>query len=444
MIELEHVSKRYRLKRTGAGALRQTLRRIAGRAPGSAEHWALRDINLVVPQGTSLALLGVNGSGKSTLLRIISGVTRPTSGAVRVAGRVGGVVDLGAGFHGDLTGYENIFLHGTLLGLSRADIRRRLEAIADFAELGAFLNSPVRHYSWGMFLRLGFAIAVHADPDVLVVDEALAVGDGYFQWKCLRRIDEMRREGRTLLFVSHAPDAAEAVCERAAWIDQGVVRSEGPSGDVVEQYHRFLFGSLLDSEPMNASSDVAALAPQARIGTGEALIRGLRFLDSSGRAGRVLTAGEEAVIELDVEARRELRGVSVGYVIERAGAAVTVAYSDEHGWTCDLPPGQSTVRIRFPTLRLRAGHYYLSVALKGKRPAPDSRAPRPTYDCHIKLYTFTVVEAERRRLSSARAGDSGFAGGAAMTVPVAHAAPVAGYSPRFFDLPARVEFAVEE
>lgn len=415
-IRLQHVSKCYRLKRSGAGELKRLLARAAGRAGHRPEHWALRDINLQVEQGESVALMGVNGSGKSTLLRIISGVTKPTGGQVHVKGRVGGVVDLGAGFHADLTGYENIFLHGTLLGMSRGDIRRKLDAIADFSELGSFLHSPVRHYSWGMFLRLGFSVAVHADPEVMVVDEALAVGDGYFQWKCLQRIEEMKREGRTLLFVSHVPDAAEAVCRRAVWIADGVVRADGPSQEVAEDYHRFLFGDLLEGEPMDASSEVSALAPHTRIGTGEALIRDLRLLTADGKAGRVLATGEDASLEFTAVARRPVEQVSVGVAVERPGASVALSHSDDHGQTFTLPEGETRLRVGIPRLPLRPGHYYLSVALARSLPpgAPEG-AQRTLYDCHLKLYTFTVVGPE----------DAG----------------TENYSTRVFRLPARVEIS---
>lgn len=386
MICLEHISKRFLLKPAGNSGLRAAVLGMLGQGAPRQEHWALRDISIEVPQGQSLALFGVNGSGKSTLLKLISGVMKPSSGRVDVSGRVGGVIELGAGFHGDLTGMENIFLHGTLMGLSRADIMKRLDAILDFAELGRFIHTPVRHYSMGMFLRLGFAIAVHTDPDILLIDEALAVGDGYFQWKCMRKIEEMKRQKKTLLYVTHVPNAAEAVCSHALWIHGGVARAYGAAQEVVRQYNDFLYGRLLENEPHDSPVELAALIPQARVGTGEVLITNAQLLDRHGQPRQAFESREPLTIEISAYAKRELHDVCIAYAIERPDQSVSVAYSGERTESFHLHPGENKLRVIFPELLLHAGNYYLTLSLYGKESIWN------LYDCHIKMYTFTVTE----------------------------------------------------
>ena len=382
---------------------------------------ALRDIDLDVEPGASLALVGVNGSGKSTLLKLICGTSRATAGTVETGGRVGGVVDLGGGFHGDLTGFENIFLQGAMLGLTRADIRARLDSIAAFSELGAFLEAPVRTYSWGMMLRLGFSLSVHAEPDILAIDEALAVGDAYFQDKCLRKIAELRAEGRTLLFVSHAPDAAEAVCERAAWIHDGRIDCQGSAAEVVERYHRHMFRDLLDGPPMLAHHDVAALAPQARVGNGDATLNDVRLVATDSNHGainwsafpdgswdqrkrdaystaprRVFPCGTvvTAVATVRVRGSYPIVGATFGYALEKPGVALATLRGEQHGIAFRLPPGETRLALILPTAGLGPGHYYLSLALRG--PLPPGGLERPVLDCHIKLSSFMLVAITHR------------------------------------------------
>lgn len=393
MIRFDKVSKCYRLRREKRGSMKRDFLRMLLNRPRISEHWALRDITLEVPRGTSLALVGPNGSGKTTLLRLVAGATRPTSGSLRVEGRVGGLVDLLAGFHDDLTGIENIFLNATLMGLPRAEIRRRLDTILDFAELGRFIHMPVRHYSWGMLLRLGFAVAVHTDPDILLVDEALAVGDGYFQWKCLRRIADLKRDGVTVLFVSHMPDLSESVCEQSVWLEAGRIRDMGPTSRIVEQYNREIFDRLYAGEPEKWLPGLSALVPTARVGSGEVIIRAVRFLDAAGEPCHAFERLAPMTVEIEALARGPQRGVCVGYVIERQGQSVTVVHSNERGAVFDLPDGVSRIRVVFPALHLYAGPYYFSVSLYRDTSLED------IFDCHVHIYTFTVTDPEPARYS---------------------------------------------
>jgi len=200
------------------------------------EFWALSNINLLVPRGKTVGLLGRNGSGKSTLLKIISRILYPTRGEVRVLGRLSTLLELGAGFHPDFTGRENIYLNASILGFTRKEIKERLNDIISFSELGSFIDNPVRNYSSGMCMRLGFSVAVHVDPDILLIDEVLAVGDLAFQEKCLTRIRNLQKEGKTIIFVTHSPKQAEDLCDQAIWLEKGKICRSGPAREVAVAY----------------------------------------------------------------------------------------------------------------------------------------------------------------------------------------------------------------
>jgi ABC-2 type transport system ATP-binding protein len=223
VIRAERVSKTFRVGQR-AGSLKE---RLVGRGARTEPFQALTDITLDIDAGRTVGLIGPNGGGKSTLLKVLAGILRPTSGTVRADGRIASLLELGAGFNGELSGRENVFLNGSLLGLPRREVERQFDSIVDFAELGAFIDGPVKHYSSGMYVRLGFAVAVHVDPDILLVDEVLAVGDEAFQRKCLDRIAEFQADGRTILFVSHALDLVERICDRALVLDHGRLVFDG-------------------------------------------------------------------------------------------------------------------------------------------------------------------------------------------------------------------------
>ena len=202
----------------------------------SNEFEALSQVSLTVDEGETVGLIGLNGSGKSTLLKLLSGVMRPDAGEIRVRGRVAGLIEVGAGFHPDLTGRENVFLNGAILGMSRADIKSRFQDIVDFSEIERFIDTEVKFYSSGMFLRLAFSVAVHTDPDVFLIDEILAVGDEPFQKKCLTRIEELQTQGKTLVIVTHDLDMVEKLCDRGVVLDRGVKAYDGPAAGAVERF----------------------------------------------------------------------------------------------------------------------------------------------------------------------------------------------------------------
>jgi lipopolysaccharide transport system ATP-binding protein len=397
VIRLQNVSKRYSLRRHEGASLAKALLRTVVRAPRSGYHYALTDVTLEVHRGSSLAVLGVNGGGKTTLLKLISGVTLPTTGTVEVRGRVGGVVELGAGFHLDLSGIENVFMHATLLGLSRAEIRRRLETILDFAELGSFVHAPVRQYSWGMMLRLAFAIAVHTDPDILLIDEALAVGDGYFQWKCLRKMAELRERGTTLLFVTHVPELAEAMCDQAVWLDAGRVRALGPTHRTATQYNDHVLKDAVQKRPVGSwRTDVFGLMPYVRVGSGQVLIESVRLLGPAGGSTRVFNMHDPVTIEIVVEAQDRVPGVAVCIGIERVGQGVAIINSRVDGGVFDVPPGKSTLKAVIPDLSLYTGSYYISISLF------EAGDISRIYDSHVKIQTFRVNEPENTGRYSTR------------------------------------------
>jgi len=233
-IEFWKVSKRFQLQE--GRTLREFMPALFRGQAWSEPFYALRDVTFTMDRGETVGVIGRNGSGKSTILKLIAGVTAPTTGEVRVAGRVSPLIELGAGFHPDLTGRENVHLNASLLGMSAQEIKERFDDIVDWAELREFIDTPVKRYSSGMYVRLAFAVAVHSDPEVLLVDEVLSVGDAFFQEKCLERMHDFQRRGTTIVVVSHILELITTFCERAIWLEHGRVVAEGPAVAVVEQY----------------------------------------------------------------------------------------------------------------------------------------------------------------------------------------------------------------
>ena len=235
-IEIQNVSKLFRVYQGKSYSLKEKL--LYWGKEKSEEFWALRDINLSIPEGVAIGLVGRNGSGKSTLLKLISKILYPTTGSITVKGKMSTLLELGAGFHPDFTGRENIYLNGSILGFTRKEIEEKLPSIVEFSELADFLDTPVRNYSSGMYMRLGFAIAIHVNPDILLIDEVLAVGDYAFQEKCVDAIMKLKHQGKTIVFVSHSGNQVKQLCEKAVWLDKGQIRMYGDADLVVQEYER--------------------------------------------------------------------------------------------------------------------------------------------------------------------------------------------------------------
>jgi lipopolysaccharide transport system ATP-binding protein len=340
---IERMSKLYRLMSSddyGYRTLRDSIAGLFRRRDRTAsnearELWALRDIDLRIDQGEAVGIVGHNGAGKSTLLKILTRITEPTSGRAVLHGRVASLLEVGTGFHPELTGRENIFLNGAILGMSRAEIRRDFDAIVAFSGVERFLDQPVKRYSSGMFVRLGFAVAAHLTPEILMVDEVLAVGDVEFQRRCLGRMNEVARSGRTVLFVSHNLGSIESLCPRSVLFRSGQIAMVGPTAEVIGEY--------LSNRGGQSLFDLRAFAE--RDGTGSALITGVELLSADGTTPiDEIEFRSSFCIRIRYEAGRELRGVAAGFaVLNIKGERVFLSDSMDRGRTFDLPAGEGAL-----------------------------------------------------------------------------------------------------
>lgn len=296
--------ERYDSLRDLIPAMTRRLFRVSQRGGlGRREFWALQDVSFAVQRGEALGIIGPNGAGKSTLLKLLSGILWPDKGHVQVKGRLSALIETGAGFHPDLTGRENIYLNGAILGMSKAELARKFDEIVEFSGLADFIDTPVKRYSSGMYARLGFAVAAHVDPEVMLVDEVLAVGDAAFQRRCLGRMDDVSKGGRTVLFVSHNMAAIKQLCPRALWLDKGRIRADGPSHAVVNEYLTAVSGR----------SEGGVIPPEAhRGGSGGVRIRQVEIRNSSGRSVNDLLMDERFEIVVRFEALKPITAASMG------------------------------------------------------------------------------------------------------------------------------------
>jgi homopolymeric O-antigen transport system ATP-binding protein len=348
-VELLHVSKRYRLPRPPAetpAAASSGWQRLRDRfAPPRQAFWALRDINIDVRRGEALAIIGPNGAGKSTLLKLLSAITAPTHGEIRLHGRLAALIEIGSGFHPELTGRENVFLSGSILGMRRSEIAAKLDRIVDFAGVGAFIDSPVKWYSSGMYVRLGFAVAAHVDAQILLIDEVLAVGDEAFQHKCYARIAELRAAGTTLVFISHDLGTVERLCDRAILLRAGQVAGDGDAADIVSCYRQ----SVLLSPAAQASGgarDVEVTDVECRAIDGHPIRTGYPMRT------RVSLAASRRITDATVDVSYYTHGGNVLHCQQ------TTALSRE---PLTLEPGRGVVEFSCPETSLQPGAYSISV-----------------------------------------------------------------------------------
>jgi len=321
---------------------------------------ALRDVSFVVDRGEAFGIIGRNGSGKSTLLKIISGILKPTSGTVRVNGRVAALIELGAGFHPEITGRENIVINGIMLGLTRREIEKRFDAIVEFSGIRDFIDQPVKTYSSGMYVRLGFAVAVHVDPEILLIDEVLAVGDEEFSQKCIAKIQEMKYRGVTLLFVTHQLDQVRNLCDRALWLDHGMTEAIGDPVRVVDHYLQEVSGTV--AAPVTAPA-ATPKDEEERWGSGEVVLRRVALTDEKGHELVALGAGSSVAIEMDVEVRVPQDDFVFGVGIYHAdGSCVYGTNTDLEGLMPQQLDGNGRVRFVMPSLDLVAGTYRIDAA----------------------------------------------------------------------------------
>jgi ABC-2 type transport system ATP-binding protein len=352
VVRVNDVWKNFRLYRERNQYFKAAVLR--GRRARYDEFWALKGVSFDVGHGETLGIIGSNGSGKSTLLKCLARILTPDRGSVEVRGRVSALLELGAGFHPDLTGIENIFLNGAILGMSQRDIKARFDRIVEFAGLARFIDTPVKNYSSGMTIRLGFAIAAHVDPEILLIDEVLSVGDQSFQRRSLEKIEEFRREGRTIIFVSHGLSQVQQLCEKAVWIDRGEVKMIGASAEVITEYT----GESLSAEP-RVEGEIGE-----RWGTGEAQITGIELLGPTGVRLPYLTTFRPLKIRINFTTHLPVENPVFGIRISHLdGKNVWGTNTKRRAVTIPRISGSGFIDLEIPFVPLLEGTYELTAAI---------------------------------------------------------------------------------
>jgi ABC-2 type transport system ATP-binding protein len=371
-IEVRDVSKRFRIYREKPTSLKQRLLTSRSRAE---DFWALRDVALDVGEGSTFGLIGHNGSGKTTLLKCVAGILRPTSGAILQRGRLAALLELGAGFHPELTGRENVYLNASFLGLSRKQTDAAFDDIVAFAELEQFIDTEVKFYSSGMLVRLGFAVAVHVEPDVLLIDEVLAVGDEAFQAKCLNRVREFQREGRTIVLVTHALDTVTEICDRAAMLHHGELHAIGMPAEVVREMRHVLLGM---ADP--------GFVPEQ--GTREAEIVEVQIVRPDGSSHGAILSGDPLTIVVDVRQNEPVDDLDVDFAVhESSNYLVLDARTSRAG--IDLGRfDKKRVRFKISGFPYDPGKYWVTIGL-------SSRTTGHLYHVQTQRYLFEVFDAPR-------------------------------------------------
>lgn len=351
---------------------------------------ALRGVSFELEAGRTLGIIGENGSGKSTLLKILAGISRPTAGEVITQGRISALIELGAGFHPEISGRENIFINGVILGLSRKEIQAKYEEIVRFAELEEFIDNPVKSYSSGMFMRLGFSIAINVNPDILLIDEVLAVGDASFVPKCLDKINEFRRHGKTIIFVSHDLSTIERICDEVIWIKKGLVEMRGYPKRVIDAYLEYV-GKKDEKKSLAQHGDEEIRSEkekEKRWGSREVEIANVRMFDAAGREKYIYQADEPLAIEFDVAATVEQNDFVFGVgVFNSEGIQVYGSNTLLENLVSASLTGSGTVRMEIPALGLVNGTYFLDIAAHKRDGYP--------FDYHHFQYTFRVTSSHR-------------------------------------------------
>lgn len=384
-VHFENVSKRFDFSTDEPQSVLETIISVFTRERDGRNRtlWAVDDISFDLMPGECLGLVGRNGSGKSTLLKLTAGIIRPTSGRVEVRGRLSALLELGAGFHADLTGRENIWLNGSILGLSKREIEESYHSIVDFSELGDFIHMPVKHYSSGMYMRLGFSVAVHVNPDVLLVDEILAVGDRSFQDKCVNRLHDLKARGTSVIYVSHSLDTVRSLCSRVMWIENGAVQASGPTDELIEKY--------LDSHGAHyGEADATKPSVFQRWGTREIEIKDVRLLSAGGRIQEEFTVAEALTVEIHYFANATVEDPTFGLAFFRQDG-VFVSGPDNHfsGLKLGKIRGEGVVRCHIDRLPLLPALYNITAAVYD---ATGMNA----FDVHDKAYTLRVVDDSAR------------------------------------------------
>lgn len=370
-VTVDNVSKTFRVYRDRNQSLKATV--LSGSRGKFEEFWALRDVSLEIPEGKTFGLLGNNGSGKSTLLKCIARILEPNAGKITHHGRIAAMLEVGSGFHPELSGRENVYLNGSILGMSKAEIDRKFDAIVDFSGVEHFIDQPVKNYSSGMYVRLGFAVAIHVEPDILLVDEVLAVGDMAFQEKCMEKFAEFKRAGRTVVVVSHGLEQMRSFCDEAAWLHHGELKDVGAAADIVDVYSNEEHGATLVE------------GGGRRFGTGEAQVTKLELLHPTRGDVRNLSTGDRATIRMHYRAteriERPVFGVSVDVV---NGPFLWGHTSRDAGFVPEgIDAGEGTVEVEIPSVTFRPLSAYLSASIQNYEGTHN-------YDVWQRAFTFNV------------------------------------------------------
>lgn len=368
IIEVKNLSKKYRFGvRQPYYSLRDTLtglaknpftllkqRKIDEEGLVKDEFWALKDISFKVKPGEVIGIIGRNGAGKTTLLKLLSQITPPTRGEIILRGRVASLLEVGTGFHPELTGRENIFLNGAILGMRQKEIKKRFEQIVDFAEIEKFLDTPVKHYSSGMHMRLAFSVAAHLEPEILLIDEVLAVGDAQFQKKCLGKMEDVKKEGRTILFVSHNMGAVRSLCSKTTWLDKGFIKKFGHTGRII--------GSYLTSTLNQDSFTSFPSSPNKR-----GYIKWVKMLNKNNKETLNFSVGDEPIVEICFILNETVKGCHLACIITAFDGYHILSTADTDRFPDLLiknrKPGKYIVRVKLPINHLNAGTYNIAVGL---------------------------------------------------------------------------------
>jgi homopolymeric O-antigen transport system ATP-binding protein len=377
-IDVRNVSKRFRLAHGQYNTVKERIIH-GGRRKSTEDFWALSEVSMTVEAGQTVGILGRNGSGKSTLLKCICGVLQPTSGEVAVKGKLAGLLELGAGFQMDLTGRENIYLNGSLLGMSKSEVDRAFDAIVDFSELEEFIDGPVKFYSSGMTVRLGFAVAVNVDPDILVIDEVLAVGDERFQRKCIDRVRQFQKEGRTILLVTHAADTVRSICDRGVVLSHGHLVAEGEPGEATRIFRERLMTegagmSIVDPAivAVPATPDMAGAQAPTDLDTADETTRPVRFRSvhrvySGDNTVPYMTTGDDLTIRVEFEALRPTEDVVFSLEIrDDAGNSVMRTDTSIIGVQIDAARGSGVMHFGIVNVPMLDGSFTFSIGIQSR------------------------------------------------------------------------------
>lgn len=374
-ITVEHVTKAFRLRSGGTPTLKSAVLEVLGRRP-RRRFEALKDVNFVVKKGETLGIIGANGAGKSTLLSLICGTMAPTSGNIAAHGTISSLLELGAGFHPDLTGRENVFLYGAVMGIPRQKMSERFNAIVDFAGIRDFIDQPVKHYSSGMYVRLGFAVAVEVDPDILLIDEVLAVGDADFQRKCIAKMEEFRKRAKTMLIISHDLHTIRSISDRILFLDAGQVLGIGKPDTMVSQY-----------EGHSAQKNTQSVAREW--GTGEAKLTGVTFVNDRGETTNRFRWGGAMEAQIGFETSRRIDDPVFGFSIASENGVLIYGNNTQiEGFKIDQIEGKGTVKVKISQLAMAKGTYLFSVSL-------HSSDHRTNYHRLDNMFPI-IVESEKR------------------------------------------------